>query len=424
MLPHMKTVLAVCLLALVAACSDAVSPSQPPSDSQTVSVTFCDPYAPLWLGYQDGDGPWTRAEAAVAGGGSEFRLTFSANRGAVASVLESAPGVTFLHVLYGTPAELATVGINDSRFCGPTATKTLLGTVAGIGSADLAIVRGGFNSVVAAHNGEDFALEYLPAGPRDILAARETFDDAGGRRLTKFILRRGVDLPDNATLPVLDFDAPEAFAPVVAHVTLEGVGVDEPFLGTHLRTGNFESQFSLPVPAAPSPIQEYYALPEAQLAAGDFQELVATAQGGTPNASRSVLVYFRSPIDRTLAFGPDIVAPTFTTVATTPSLRLRAHFEPQDAYDREASIAYTGVEPSGVGVSMTAAYAALQGGYDLVNPELSGVAGFDPAWEMLPVPSVRWSASRIGGSLGLGGDPVPVDGAIQRAAFASDLIAP
>jgi hypothetical protein len=421
----MKTFLAVCLLALLSACSDAVSPPlPPPPEVQTVSVAFCDPYAPLWLGYQDGDGAWTRAQPTVASGNTVFQFTFSANRGAVATVLATAPGTTFLQVLYGTPEELASVGINGPRLCGPTATKKLLGTVAGLESNELAVVRGGFGSVVVAHPGEDFALDYLPAGPRDILAARETLDDAGGQRLTKFILRRGVDLPDNASLPVLDFDAPEAFAPVVGHVTLEGLAQEEVFILTQLRTSNFESSFSLPVPDAPGPIEEYYALPEAELAAGDLQELIATAHGGTPNASRSVLVYFRSPVDRTLAFGPDIIAPSFTTVATTPSLRIRAHFVPQDAYDREASVAYTGDGPSGVAVLMTAAYAALQGGYDLVNPELSGVAGFDPAWEMLPAPSVRWSANRMGGTLGLGIDPVPTDGAIRRAAFATDVITP
>ena len=422
----MKTYLAVCLLALLSACSDAVSPPlvPPPPQVQTVSVAFCDPYAPLWVGYQDGDGAWTRAAPTVASGNSLFDLKFSSNHGAIATVLESTPGTTFLQVLYGTPEELASVGINSSRLCGPTTIKTLLGTVAGVDTNERAIVRGGFGSVVVAHHGEDFALDYLPAGPRDIIAARATLDAGGDERLTKFILRHGVDLPDSASLGVLDFNAPDAFSPVVANVTISGVGVDGAYIFTQLRSANSESQFSLPFTGAGGLNQSYYAIPEAQLAAGDLQELVATAHDDTPSAGRSLLWYFRSPVDRSLEFGPNIITPTFTTVATTPSVRIRAHFEPQDAYDREASVAYTSDGPSGVAVLMTAAYAALQGGYDLVNPDLSGVAGFNPAWALQTAPSLRWSANRLGGTLGLGIDPVPTDGAIRQAAFATDVITP
>jgi hypothetical protein len=426
----MKIFLAACLLALLSACSDPVSPvSSPPPDvpppqTQTVAVAYCDPYAPLWLGYQDGDGAWTQAQPTRVSGTSTYRLTFAANRGAVATVLAGAPGTTFLRVVYGTPEDLASEGINSSHFCGTTETKTLLGTVAGLDTNELAIVRGGFNSVTVAHRGEDFALDYLPAGPRDILAARETFDDASGERLTKFILRHGVDLPDSATLGVLDFEAPEAFAPVVATVTVVGVGEDEVAVSTYLRTETFENPSSLPILGAGGTVQAYYALPETALAAGDLQELIVSAHGGTPNASRSVVTYFRSPGDRTITLGPDVVAPTFTTVATAPSLRIRAHFVPQDAYDRETSVAYTGADGSGVAVLMTAAYASHQGGYDLVIPDLSGVAGFDPAWALGAEPSVRWSANRIGGTLALGIDPVPTDGVFRRDAYTTDLLTP
>jgi hypothetical protein len=387
-------------------------------------VTFCEAVAPLWLAFQDGDGAWTRAEPALAGGSRVFQHSFASNRGAIATVFQTAQGATGLGVLYGMPEELASAGINSPRFCGPAAVKRIVGTVAGLDGTELAIIRGGSGSVALAEPGEDFTLDDLTPGPRDILAARETFDAAGGQRLTQFILRRGVDLPDNARLPVLDFDSPEAFAPVLANVTLEGVGPDDAFVETQLRTSNFEGQFSIPIPGASGAFQPYYAFPEAELAAGDLQGLVATAYGGTPNASRSVLVYFRSPADRTLAFGPDIIAPSFSTVATTPSLRLRAQFVPQDAYDRETSVFYSDAGHGSVGVAMTAAYAALRGGYDLVIPDLAGVAGFDQTWSLAPAASLRWSANRMGGTLGLGVDPVPADGAIRRVASATDVITP
>ncbi len=406
-------------MALLCSCSDGVV--SPPSP-QSVSVAFCDALAPLWLAFQDGDGAWTRVEPAHAGGSRVFQFAVASNRGGVATVFQGAPGSTFLQVLYGTPEELATGGITIPRFCETAALRKLVGTVAGLDANELAIIRGS-NSVVVAHVGEEFTLDFLPPGPKDILAARETFDGES-QRLTKFILRRGVDLPDDASLPVLDFDAPEAFAPVLPSVTLEGTAQDGAFILSQLRTGSIETQFSIPIPGADGPVRQYYALPEAQLEAGDLQELVASAHGGTPNASRSVVVYFRSPVDRTLTFGPDVIPPAFSTLATTPALRLRARFVPQGAYDREASVAYSGAGPASMAVSMTAAYAALQDGYDLITPDLLGVAGFDPAWAMSNAATVLWSANRIGGTLGLGIDAVPADGATRRAAYATDVLTP
>jgi hypothetical protein len=91
----------------------------------------------------------------------------------------------------------------------------------------------------------------------------------------------------------------------------------------------------------------------------------------------------------------------------------------QDEYDRETSVVYFGPS-STVAVLMTAAYAALQGGYDLVNPELSGVAGFDQAWELPVAASVPWSANRMGWHAGVGdrsgasGRRDPADGNRRR----------
>jgi len=78
-----------------------------------------------------------------------------------------------------------------------------------------------------------------------------------------------------------------------------------------------------------------------------------------------------------------------------------------------------------VSVSMTAAYAALVGGgYDLTVPELSGVSGFNAAWALRSTNSLRWTAVRFGGTLGLGIDPLPRDGDVQRYGFATDVITP
>ena len=77
-----------------------------------------------------------------------------------------------------------------------------------------------------------------------------------------------------------------------------------------------------------------------------------------------------------------------------------------------------------VSVAMTDAYARLSGnGYDLVVPELSNVPGFDASWALHATVGMPWSVARIGGTLGLGPDAIPTDGAVQRSAELSGAIA-
>lgn len=140
-------------------------------------------------------------------------------------------------------------------------------------------------------------------------------------------------------------------------------------------------------------------------------------------ANRSAQFYFRATADRALTLPAALERPTFTTVATTPVLRLRARFVPQVDFDRATSIRYQQGITTIVDVSMTAAYAAVNaGGYDLTVPDLSGAAGFDPAWALHSGTPLLWTAGRVGGTLGLGVDAVPSDGTTQRAAFDSDSI--
>jgi hypothetical protein len=61
---------------------------------------------------------------------------------------------------------------------------------------------------------------------------------------------------------------------------------------------------------------------------------------------------------------------------------------------------------------MTPTYAALTGGYDLDVPDLLNTPGFDPSWS-LASGVVNWTAVRTGGTLPIGLDPLPFDGATR-----------
>ena len=193
--------------------------------------------------------------------------------------------------------------------------------------------------------------------------------------------------------------------------------------GTTLLTSHDEIPVTLLTNQTTDVTLPYVALPEAQLLPGDLQRLFATANPTASAEGRSATLYFRAPTDRTLALGAPLIRPTFITVATAPALRLRAHFAPQTDYDRSAGISYQQGSTTFVGVSMTAAYAALAGGgYDLPVPDLSRAAGFDPAWALRPGGTLLWVAARSGGTLGLGPNATPTDGVTQRSASAAGSI--
>ncbi len=414
------------LFAAVSGCSDDTlrSAPPPPPPPTTVAVAYCAGLEPDWVAFQDGDGAWTRAQPTVSGPNTTFRYEFSAERGAIATLSRAGGNMTVLSVLYGTPAELVTAGDTNPRDCGPAPAKTLLGTVAQLDANETAFVSASFNSRVRVSVDRTFELKGLASGPRDLLGTRTTQTN-GADVITRFILRRDVDVPDSTSLPVLDFASAEAFAPAVASVSLNGLGAEGATSGTRLLTSHDEITVTLLTNPTTDATRPYVALPETQLRAGDLQILSASTFAATTGSARSATLYFRAPSDRSLTLGALLIQPTFTTVATAPAVRLRAHFVPQSDYDRSAIVSYQQGTTTFVTIAMTAAYAALtETGYDLVPPDLSGAAGFGPAWTLQPGGTLLWSAARIGGTVGLGRDAVPTDGATQRSVFSSGAIDP
>lgn len=416
-------------LSILTGCSgDPTSPGPIVGPPSTVDVVYCTGVQPTWVAFQDGDGAWTQALPAIVGDKITFRHSFTADRGGIAAVRTVSSGLTTLSVQYGLPAELAFVGDTNPSHCGLVVSKTLLGTVAGLGTNDFAAVNAGFGSrdIVAPFGtgSNSYSLGALTTGPQDILATRSTLVANGTNVLTRVILRRTPELPDSATLPVLDFDSAEAFAPAVANVTIRGLGAEGATAVTRLRTAHGESEISFLTNSESAATRTFYAIPEARLEARDLHVLIATANP-TPGHPLSAAVYFHSPVDQTLTLGAPVAAPALSTVATTPSLRLRARFDNQQDYDRITSISYQQGQNRLVSVGMTAAYAALGlAGYDLTVPDLSAVAGFDTRWPLRADAPVFWIASRMGGTLGLGFNAVPTNGATVRTGITFDSLVP
>lgn len=408
--------------AVVAGCSrDATSPIvDNPGPTRTVDIAFCTGLEPRWVAFQDGDGAWVRAQPMASGQQSIFRHTFTFNHAAIATARAFESGLTALDIQYGTPDELTIVADINPAHCGPPVSKTLLGTVAGLDTNEVATISASdfsraFVSPDAQHG---FVLSGLAPGPQDILAARNTRVN-NAEVLTKLILRRMPELADSAMLPVLDFASDEAFAPAVANVTVPGEGTEGVITHTTLLTANSQSVISFHSTNATAATHVYDALPESKLAAGDLQVLAAAIapSANMSDAARTVSLYFRAPVNQTLMMGAPLIPPTVSTIATTPTVRLRAVFVAQADYDRNTLITYQQGNNTLVTVGMTGTYAGLTGhGYDLSIPDLSAVSGFQSAWALHTGTGLLWNVSRTGGTLGLGLNAVPANGATVRNA--------
>jgi hypothetical protein len=419
----------VLIVALLAACSDATTapaaapkPDDPPS---TIAVAFCRGSDPAWVAFQDGESVWTRELPTTTGEIVTFRHTFMTNRGAIATAAHFASGLTTLSVWYGAPAELALVGDTLGNRCGVNGPRALLGTVAGVAANDVVSVRAGsFATAFRVDDGSrSFLLSGLVEGPQTILATRATrVNDV--TTVNRVILRRTPALPDSSVIPVLDFGSMESFPPAVANVTIAGDGGEGISMNTMLITDNSRSILSFRTNDVNAVTRSYDAIPANKLAAGDLQVLTATTVPTGNNSIRLASAYFHTPVDQTLTMGPPIEGPVISFAAPTAGLQLRGTFIEQPAYDRLAQVTFQQGENTVVSLSMTAAYASLTGGLDLQLPDLASVSGFDPAWVIHRNEQVFWTATRTGGTLGLGIDRVPFDGATTRVAATSGTFTP
>jgi hypothetical protein len=416
--------LAMLVLPAAAACGyDAAGPYDRPHDPQAVDVAFCS--TPDWVAFQDGDGQWVHETGTPSGPFLVFHHTFVNDRAGIAVVREFSSEISALLVDYGSPEELPMVSDTSGVSCGAATFKTVHGTVAGLGANDVARLSLGSQSAFAhAGTGFEFEVNGLVPGPHDLIALRRTLENDESR-VTGMIIRRSVDLADGATAPVLDFASAEAFLPVSRTVTVDGPEPGGTTTTVRLRTAHSTAELLTTFPTAPTATTaQYIAVPEAKLADGDLQSLTissATSSTGT----RSAQVYFRSPVDRTITLGPASSMPDLSAVATTPSLRLRARFDSQSAYDRSTTIGYQQGQATLASVVMTATYASRNAtGYDLVLPDFSAVEGFDGRWALRAGQPTLWTSVRQGGTLPLGFNAVPTAGATRRTAIAGGQFAP
>lgn len=377
----------------------------PPGGGGNATWQFCDPaFAPLWFAYQDGinSGPWT---VVAPTGNSTYNFTLGGS-GGVAWVEPDGAGGFATRVLYSSQAGLVALG--NAQCAATPPSKTVTGSVAGLGATDNALIGLGTAGSAANFALPNFTIRKVPPGNRTLIAARSTLNL--GTLLyeaNKVVIRRNQNIPDGGVIPVINFGT-EGFAPVVQPLTLNNVLGWAPFAAVQYFTDNGGSSGSL---VANNSGAGYPSIPAAQQVAGDLHFVTATAVPDLMDASqfRSVGRFFYTAVAQNLTFGPILAPTTVTGVGGASYVRLQVSGTVQNEYNRLLTFNYSQTGRS-ASIQVTGAPFVTGGdtNFSVAFPNFTGLPGWQDGWMPNPQSAVTWQVSLQGwdGNGTLGGLPV------------------
>jgi hypothetical protein len=378
-----------------------VTPAAGGSGSVVHNFNDCDPTRrPIWLATQSGGGPWTR----VNGTNNSFTFNVVGNVG-IAYVSQNGSDYATV-VRYATAAELVAVATGPG-FCGSdeqTGTKRATGTIANVGIPPAlywTIALGGVfaEGDTVATPGPGYELKNIPAGPRDLIAARVGVSSPFTLAQT-MIVRRATNYANNAGIPLLDLgiNGSEVFVPVQRFTTVTNLAGDSSIASVALMTKQGRSIPYYTTPPSPNSRNRIPVLPGDRIQDGDYH-LVTVFAAADPQKSTSfrfTQMLLHAPTDQTFTLGPALDAPTVTTVGTSAPLRMRAQVASQTAYNRAMEVDYDQPGRSLTMISTVAYAGGLPATWTLDVPDLAS-AGYDPTWGMQATSGVDWSVVGVGG---------------------------
>jgi hypothetical protein len=358
-----------------------------------ITLDFCASDAPLWFAYQNDGEAWTPV-TPDANASYFFKVTEKVTV-AFTRVRRSAVGIQLANayatsVMYVTSDELKTLsGVTCRNEFG---NKSVSGNFTGLNSNENGVVSLHSIPFTVSFSAPAFSSPRKPdQGLLDLIATRRT-----GGEPTSFIVRRGLNLPNNGTVDPIAFASSEAVAAEVPAYSVTGLrGVnDQLFVDfwTGATPGGLPSyqrlvaRFGTSVTASGT----YRAAPASLLAVGDRHEL--TVRTGFNADYSGVTSVFRNAGSQNLAIGPSLSVPTFEQIPESPSPRFRASFASQVEYGAAARLVANGSNVFTVDV--TAAYTSgTPATWELVVPDLSAVAGWNSGWNFTPGNNVALEAT-------------------------------
>jgi hypothetical protein len=306
--------------------------------------------------------------------------------------------------------------------------------LANVSAGQIASVNlGASAAVVTGGVANTFTLQNVLDGNRDLIASRLVQTISGTSFLqsaNSLIARRSQYPATGSSLPVLDFNAAESFAPQVRTLTFNNLGTDLLTIqATYLTANSSSGIFYLEGAGSSTPAsRQVPGMPAANQVAGDLHNFfVSATPPAAPTSSRSLIAYYTAAQDRTFTLGPAIGTPTVSVAATTPAVLLRMQYTVQPEYNRYININYSqtgGGGTRGQTLFVTAGYLAGSTAFDITTPPLAGLAGWNNAWNIVQGQAVGWGLTPFGFT---GGNPfgiVPADGVVLMTGTRQGTITP
>jgi hypothetical protein len=374
-----------------------------PPSTGPIKWKWCSGSLPRYfVAVRDGTGPWTRL---MPSNDSIYSFNLTSATGQLAEVTNDSGG--FRTTLYQyTAQEMAARGPAQCRLIPNVSTRTASGSFGGVAGFRTALAGMGWWFGSANGNGT-FTMLNLPAGPLDVVGARNgELLVPSAIPVDRLIIRRGINPASGGSIPVLDFNAAESFAPTAVPWTFlntngESFGVSQSFTTAGGTTGLF---YALPGIDGPPTTRTIYGVPLAQTVAGDLHQLVATVAtvdqvpGGPIRGKRQIIYYGRTlGVPDTLTFGPVLPAPTVSMAAPG---RLRVQGVLPAEYNAGVSFDLTQTNTARFfSIHATRGFLGAGTTYALEMPDLTGVLGWDTQFAVRAGIATNWWLSGGGPTL-------------------------
>jgi hypothetical protein len=347
-----------------------------PAPGRNVEVAFC--VAPAWAAYRNENASWQRLQLPSA----VVRLT---DRVAIATVWATSNPSLQVHHLTADQVEAS---FSCPASDGPVG-KLVQTNVAGIDANDQVYAMLG-SSIAYRSDVGPLTFTGVPAGPQDLVAARQVFETSS-MRVPGVIVRRSLDLASGTILPPLDFASAEAIAPLAHTITLTEPGAATYMGGQVDFVSASGAQATIGGMGGTSANLTGWSLPPFVLTPGDLHILSAGANSA--GLHRSFLFFYRNGADRTFSLGPTPNAPVFS--APPAGVVVRATVVSQPEYPAQVTLSLSTASHS---VQLTATreyFGGTPATWPLDLPDLRGLPGFQDEW-MFPAESASWTVSVSG----------------------------
>jgi hypothetical protein len=397
----------------ITACDLSTGPEQVQTPID-LELDFCSNDVPVWFAYQNIGQPTTQVIPDAQG-----TVRFTASARVVLGMVWQSGTDYHSEFIYASNDELLAL---SGRAClEEVGTKAVNGTVSGVTAAQVAVVGMNFASAPLTGGNTSYSLTGLPDRPLDLLASRQNAT-AVQRIADRLVLRRTQNFANNATVPVIDFNAAEAVNAATANATVSGIFTGE---FAYLQN-NFFSQLETSHSLFYSEnigngSHQFAAVPTTLLAANEYHDLILLSVDPDDASVRGVENYFRAASSQTLALGPPLEDPNITALQNTAYVRLRLILPTQASYDDAVSVDY--FQQQAASVTTVRMWATLGYLRQVVNqwvldiPNLSGAQGWQDSWGLRTGFPIEWTVTGYGGSSVLTMGAQPEDGEFIRYAI-------